>query len=1183
MGKQIESANRKIEELEEELREAHDRIEEKNRLLELQRDEFEALNAEIQTTNEELKATNEELLALNEELQKNEAALSKSEANTKALINNTLQFFYLLDTNHKIMAFNQIVREHFVQQLNVEIRVGDDFLDYIDPSEHEIFFDEFKRALNGELISGQRRVKVIQGPYIWLRYNYTPIHGFGDRIEQVSISTLDVTEEVEAKNELIENQLLISSIFKTADVGLCLIDENGYNVKVNPEYCAIYGVTEDELIGKHFSVVYPNILFKTVQGAFRSFIESGRESEYIERTFTRRADGLKRAVSISSQKMTTPDGRRFSVVTVRDMTDIRKTQQLLEETQDEFKTGGWEYDMRDGSTNCTSQVYKIYDVPRDFSWSFDNISPFYMASDMPRILTLMDRCIKKFEYIEFETQIKSFTDKKKWVKVSSRPVVVNNQTIKVFGTVQDITEVKKAEKKLKETQKRFENLFQYASDAIFLIDPKSHQIIDCNQVATTYLGYSKEELKGKKITKISAEKQISKELIKRAIKKGKLIFETEHQTKAGEIIPVEVSSRVVDTDGQLMLQSFVRDISKRKQAEIEIRKSEERFRKIFNESPIGMSVVQINGKYLTVNDQLCAILGFDREELLTRSFQDITHPDDLALDEVLSQKVFEGEIPFLQLEKRYIHKKNKPVWTRVTATIIRDDQGEPLYGLSMVEDISKRKEAEQRLKETEQRFQKVFDQSPIGIVLVNEKGEYLDANRQMSRITGYTREELIKRDFDSVTHKDDLSEDKRLTKKIFKGEIPSFQMEKRYIRKDGELIWAKVTGTVIRDDNGIATYGVGMIEDITQTKEAEEKLRQSEERFEKMAEVSPVGIFSTDSEGNHTYANERYLQLSDLTPEEAHGRNWLNSVHPEDRDRILEEWARSDAEGRSFKLEYRFKNRNKKITWVLAQATAVHDKQDKIIGYIGSITDITERKMAEAKLKKSNLELKKTNSELDRFVYSASHDLRAPLVSILGLVNIAMHEESDPKKKELLGMMRKSVHKLDDFIQDIIYYSRNARLAIKREEIELTALVEDCLDSYKFIEGAESVERIVEIKEGFKTYSDSGRLKIILNNLISNAIRFRRNIPDSFVKVKMNLSKEKFLIIRVEDNGIGISPKHIEKVFDMFYRAKEDKVGSGLGLYIVKETVEKLKGKIDVSSELGKGTKFKIIIPVRKK
>jgi signal transduction histidine kinase len=232
-------------------------------------------------------------------------------------------------------------------------------------------------------------------------------------------------------------------------------------------------------------------------------------------------------------------------------------------------------------------------------------------------------------------------------------------------------------------------------------------------------------------------------------------------------------------------------------------------------------------------------------------------------------------------------------------------------------------------------------------------------------------------------------------------------------------------------------------------------------------------------------------------------------------------------------------------------------------------------------LKRSNKELKKINEELDRFVYSASHDLRAPLVSILGLINIASYDENRPKKLEVLEMMRSSVKKLDDFIQDIIYYSRNARLDIKQERINALSIVRECLESYKFIDGADDIQTRLEIDDDLEITIDPGRLRIILNNLISNAIRFKCVRPGEpcFIRISMKMKKKKEVEIQIEDNGIGIEKKHLKKVFEMFYRAKEDKVGSGLGLYIVKETVEKLRGKIDIQSKIRKGTKFTIKLP----
>jgi PAS domain S-box-containing protein len=241
--------------------------------------------------------------------------------------------------------------------------------------------------------------------------------------------------------------------------------------------------------------------------------------------------------------------------------------------------------------------------------------------------------------------------------------------------------------------------------------------------------------------------------------------------------------------------------------------------------------------------------------------------------------------------------------------------------------------------------------------------------------------------------------------------------------------------------------------------------------------------------------------------------------------------------------------------------------------------DITSQTRAENLLKQQNEELTKINEELDRFVYSASHDLRAPLMSVKGLLNMI---KVDPDKKNAdhyLNLIEKSVSKLDNFILDIINYSRNSRMEIIPKEIDFRDLLSESIDSLKYMDGAEEVRSIQNIEIGSPFYSDYSRLLILFNNIISNAVRYRDKWKDnSYLKVDIRTDAEKAEII-FSDNGVGIAEEYLENVFKMFFRASGDSKGSGLGLYIVKGVLERLNGVINVQSKVGSGTTFRIEIP----
>lgn len=240
-----------------------------------------------------------------------------------------------------------------------------------------------------------------------------------------------------------------------------------------------------------------------------------------------------------------------------------------------------------------------------------------------------------------------------------------------------------------------------------------------------------------------------------------------------------------------------------------------------------------------------------------------------------------------------------------------------------------------------------------------------------------------------------------------------------------------------------------------------------------------------------------------------------------------------------------------------------------------------KRKNAELALRTQNEELVKINKELDSFVYSVSHNLRAPLMSVLGLINLVQVEnkKAQPNLNGYFDMMQQSVHKLDDTLKEILDYSRNARSGLNIEPVDFQRMLEDSFERMKYMDGSEHIRKSISVDAQAPLYSDAYRLSVIVNNLVSNAIKYRDpKKPVSEISIDAVVNREGLTAI-FKDNGIGISPDYIRKIFDMFFRATDRSEGAGLGLYIVKETIDKLRGEIIVDSAIGEGTTFRLTIP----
>ncbi|HEX5169266.1 MAG TPA: HAMP domain-containing sensor histidine kinase [Cyclobacteriaceae bacterium] len=288
------------------------------------------------------------------------------------------------------------------------------------------------------------------------------------------------------------------------------------------------------------------------------------------------------------------------------------------------------------------------------------------------------------------------------------------------------------------------------------------------------------------------------------------------------------------------------------------------------------------------------------------------------------------------------------------------------------------------------------------------------------------------------------------------------------------------------------------------------------------------------------------------------------------------------------------------LTYVMPAATDYRFMEEMIMGnemvrvQIGTgllyvFSTITGRVMSDASFYQSQLldqkmELEHTNKELDRFVYSVSHDLSAPLKSIRGLVTLGRLEPMNQQLNTYINHIETSVNKLDDFIAEILDYSRSERRAVVYEPVNLKSLCDEVLDDLKFLPGYNKIQ----IDDGElatePVVTDQMRLKIILTNLLSNSIKFHRTqIGNScYIRIKSHLTQE-HLVIKVQDNGEGIKPELQDKIFDMFFRASSTSKGSGLGLYIVKETVQRLGGIISVESKYGEGSTFTIKLPLHPK
>ncbi len=456
-----------------------------------------------------------------------------------------------------------------------------------------------------------------------------------------------------------------------------------------------------------------------------------------------------------------------------------------------------------------------------------------------------------------------------------------------------------------------------------------------------------------------------------------------------------------------------------------------------------------------------------------------------------------------------------------------------------------------------------------GVIITDANGSIEWVNNGYCQITGYKITECIgekpfylSKDFNYAGF------DKRILQMISAGK--KFTGETVSYKKNGTIYWLHLDVSPVFNENEELINYVIIETDITDKKETEEKLLSSAKRSINILESITDAMFIINSEWKFTYLNKQAEILLNEKKENLLGK------------KIWDELAFSQSSKMREQFHQAF---NKQIDIHFEEYIEPSQQWFEVHGYVSTeglsiyLRSIQSRKISEEKLRDKNEELVKINNELDNFVYRAAHDLRAPLASVLGLINISKIENDQTKKNEYLNKMTDCINKLDNFINKIIHYSRNSRLVINYEKLDFNKIFEEIFTHLQYFEGADNITKELVIDDQTPFYSDPIRIKDALQNLLVNAVQYQKTyVDDQFIKISVETSYSKAKIV-VQDNGNGIHDDHKDKVFKMFYRASEQSNGSGLGLYIVKEIIKKLGGTIKLSTQLKKGSTFTIEIP----
>jgi PAS domain S-box-containing protein len=596
--------------------------------------------------------------------------------------------------------------------------------------------------------------------------------------------------------------------------------------------------------------------------------------------------------------------------------------------------------------------------------------------------------------------------------------------------------------------------------------------------------------------------------------------------------------------------------------------------------PVPMFLKSRDGRYLGVNRAWENLFGLKRESFLGKQVHDL-YPQNPEIAEKHALK--DGELyehPGAQSYEMPIvtpdGRQRDTIYYK--ATFPAGERAEGLVGAIL--DVTAQHDAEARLKESEARFRRTFELAGSGMAHIGMDRRFIRVNRRLCEILGYSEQELLGLTGRQISHPDDLDVINEQRPRLYAGEIDAVRVEKRYLRKDGSVVWVHFSMTVERDAAGAPLYEIAVYEDITAQLDAQLKLRESEARYRQTFELAASGICHV-RDGRFVRVNKRLCEILGYPEQELLGRHVKDISHPDDRDVTDAERARIRAgEIESARFEKRYIRADGALVWCRIAIALVRDVFGMPTYEVAVFDDITDRKKAEAALHEAHEELKRSNAELEQFAYVASHDLQEPLrmvASYTQLLARRYHERLDSDAREFMSYIVDGASRMKQLIEDLLAYSRVGTKGIAFANVSAEGALRRAL--FNLRGGLEEAGAAVTHDPMPTLPADEVQLGQLFQNLIGNALKFRSQ-ADPKIHIVVTESAPEYTF-EVRDNGIGIEPQYFERIFMVFQRLhnKGEYPGTGIGLAICKKVVERHGGRIWVESRPGEGSSFFFALP----
>ncbi|ACL01817.1 PAS/PAC sensor hybrid histidine kinase [Desulfatibacillum aliphaticivorans] len=984
-------------------------------------------------------------------------------------------------------------------------------------------------------------------------------------------------------SQLREEERRCRSLMDEAPGLICTFLPDGEIVYVNQPYCAYFKKDFDELAGTSFLLLLPepdrDAVLKNIHALTRENPTMPHEHQVVA------ADGSVRWQRWTNRAFFNSNGEAEMYQAVgEDVTErklaaqaILKERKKFEDVLEKFPYGVCVVDENRRIEFVNKKIREEFGEPGD-------LLCHQYFKDMPGLCPACRTGAafqEEFCKMEWRSQ-----GKDRHYEVYDIPLKNENGSKSRVQIFNDITEQKKAESALQESEAKYRALVENAGEAIYIVQNGVIRFV--NAKAGDFTGVDPQGMLARDMTDFIHPEDLAlvterhAQRLRGEAPPSSYSFRLLHES--GHVRWVELSVTPIEWEGKPATLNFLRDISDRKKAENEIIEREKRFRATLDNMLEGCQIIGFDWSYIYLNDAAAKHGRMNKQDMTGKSMLDLYPGIEQTEIFALMQDGMINRVSH-QVENVFYYGNGSNRWFELSIQPVP----EGIFVLSI--DVTERKWAEHSFKESESRFRTLFEQAPIGIIMVAPNGFPIRSNKALRELVGYTEKEICARSFLEWTHPDERKASQRLIKSIAAGEETLKIMEKRYLHKNGDMVWGRTAVTAVRNSAGAVEYFIAMVEDIRESKMAEQVLQDSENRYRSLFMHSPDAVF-TALDGKVFLVNQACLNLFGAKKDEdIVGKPILDLVAPEFRSLAAKRRDILDAEGRPLPLvEMQMLRMDGKPVDVEVLTSAFSMGAAMATHVI--LRDISARKNMEKEKEQlqEQLSMSQKLESIGRLAGGVAHDLNNLLSPIIGFGEILSDDigPDDPKREaveEILGAGLRA----RNLVRQLLAFSRKQTLEFKPLDISKT------LGAFKNLLRRtipEDIEiRVISSQKVLPVMADAGQIEQVIMNLAVNAADAMPNggvltletgmadLDADYAKLHSEVQPGRYAALVISDTGQGMDQAARERAFEPFFSTK-GKHGTGLGLATVYGIVKQHGGSIWLYSEEGQGATFKIYLPV---